>query len=330
MRKSCVCVAAGMIVCGMTGSLVAQGPRGNGYSNLQILPEDISRDELGDIMVRNMRALGLPRLGGEGCLYCHVGDMDVPRRKWDFASDANPMKEKARVMMSMVDEINSTHLEKFGTRIDSTYRVDCMSCHLGRTDPRPLPDVLTGTYEEQGIGATVEQFKALQEQYEGSQAYDFRAGTLSRVANGLARDGKVDDAIVLARLNVEVLPESVSAWQGLLFIEMEQAVHAGGVDAVLALLDSRESEAAPGSVTNGLIDALAWRLIRSERESLGHALVDANVERYPGEYRPLESKAFVLDSTDRKEEAIALLEGWIAGHPDHSRAKNLLVNLQEE
>lgn len=53
------------------------------YTNLQVLPADISDRELGNVMLANLQGLGLRRRGGEGCLYCHAGSMDVPRDTWD-------------------------------------------------------------------------------------------------------------------------------------------------------------------------------------------------------------------------------------------------------
>ncbi len=44
------------------------------FSNLRFLPEDISREELGAIMLENLRGLGLPRRQSQGCLF-------LPRRR---------------------------------------------------------------------------------------------------------------------------------------------------------------------------------------------------------------------------------------------------------
>ncbi len=57
--------------------------RDAGFENLQVLPQNISLDDLGEIMPGNLRGLGLRRLAGEGCLFCHVGDMEQPRDTWD-------------------------------------------------------------------------------------------------------------------------------------------------------------------------------------------------------------------------------------------------------
>ena len=109
------------------------------YKNLEVLPPDISKEMLNSIMLENLRGLGLRRRGNEGCLFCHVGNMETPRQEWDYVSDAKPMKEKGRVMLAMVDAINKKYLGSLNDRLDPSLKVSCMTCHAGRTDPRPLP-----------------------------------------------------------------------------------------------------------------------------------------------------------------------------------------------
>ena len=70
------------------------------YTNLQVLSGDWS--ELEEVMLGNLRGLGLRRTGGEGCLHCHVGSMQTPMETWDYASDAKRNKRSAREMMRMV------------------------------------------------------------------------------------------------------------------------------------------------------------------------------------------------------------------------------------
>ena len=87
------------------------------FENLRVLPVDISRPELNAIMLGNLRGLGLRRLQGQGCLYCHVGNMEQPRESWNYASDDKLAKRKARVMMAMVSDINSQHLSQLEERL---------------------------------------------------------------------------------------------------------------------------------------------------------------------------------------------------------------------
>ncbi len=53
------------------------------YKNLQVLPPEISKQEPNHVMLEKVRGLDLRRLAGEGCLFCHAGDLETPRSQWD-------------------------------------------------------------------------------------------------------------------------------------------------------------------------------------------------------------------------------------------------------
>lgn len=95
-------------------------------SNLQVLPKDISAGDLKRLMNEYDGALGV------SCDYCHVQDPQTQR--FDYASDDNPKKTAARVMISMLDDINGKFLSQLS---DPRYpvRVVCGNCHQGREDP---------------------------------------------------------------------------------------------------------------------------------------------------------------------------------------------------
>jgi hypothetical protein len=80
--------------------------------NLKILKPEEVRAAMGAFRV----ALGQP------CTYCHV--------EGDFASDANPHKETARMMILMTRDINA----KFPNA--TANKVSCYTCHRG--DPHPI------------------------------------------------------------------------------------------------------------------------------------------------------------------------------------------------
>lgn len=75
------------------------------FENLQVLPEDIPRQELIDTMKGFTRALGVR------CSHCHVGEGD-DLSTYDFPSDAKGEKRAARVMIEMVRAINGEHLPR--------------------------------------------------------------------------------------------------------------------------------------------------------------------------------------------------------------------------
>ena len=305
----------------LTVPAFAEGERH--YQNLEVLPETISRDALGEVMLENLLGLGLPRLAGEGCLYCHVGDLEKPRSDWDWASDAKPMKVKARSMMAMVRSINEQYLDELDGRVAPDLRVTCATCHAGRTDPRPLPDVLWATWESDGIDSAIERYETLRERFYAGDAYDFRPNVLPALAIAITDEGAIDDGIALAALNAELHPDDVAAGQSLVRLQLEKALNANGVDAALDRLETVDA----ALKSPGLLDALAWRLKRSDRAQAGNELIEANRELYPDSYRTLESHVFVL-SESKPKKAMKLLESWLKKQPDHDRARRLLTNLR--
>jgi len=63
---------------------------------------------------------------GVNCNYCHV--------QGDRASDENPKKNIARMMLSMAHDINS----KFPDGAEKMH-VTCYTCHRGKTEPETAP-----------------------------------------------------------------------------------------------------------------------------------------------------------------------------------------------
>lgn len=112
------------------------------YTNLQILPKDISKDGLDSVMHHFTASLGVK------CNYCHVFNQDT--RKMEFAKDDKPEKQIARKMMLMAIDINKDHFQQIEETMDSgkmalprdtsavSYMlkyVTCYTCHHG--DPHP-------------------------------------------------------------------------------------------------------------------------------------------------------------------------------------------------
>ena len=323
MLRSRTVLWAAAIVC---AALPAQAQ--SGYQNLQVLPTDITRRDLNAIMLDNLSGLGLPRLAGEGCLFCHEGDLERPRTEWDYASDAKPMKAKARVMLAMVAAINDEYLSRLDNRLDVRVKVKCATCHAGRTDPRPLPTVLWAAYEAGSLDSAMVLYRALRDRYFGSDAYDFRVGVLPAIATRMADAGAIDDAISLAALNVEVNPGVASAERSWVRFRLELTIDRVGVDAALDELDRLAASVSPRALSPGLLDGLGWRLWRSERQPQAIAIIEANYARFPDEYVPNESMAFILDDAGETERALEILERWLERHPDHDRARRLIVNMR--
>lgn len=62
---------------------------------------------------------------GVKCDYCHV--------QGNFASDENPKKQTARMMIAMTQEIN-------GKFTDGKMHVTCYTCHRGEAEPKTAPE----------------------------------------------------------------------------------------------------------------------------------------------------------------------------------------------
>jgi len=327
VRTIAATVAASLVCLGATVA-VAQGD--NGYTNLQVLDPDIPREQLGMAMLQNTLGLGLPRRQREGCLFCHVGDMDQPVDEWDFASDEKETKLKARAMMAMVMDINGDHLAQLVHRIDDTYSVSCVTCHAGRTDPRPLPDVLRETHAADGIEATVGKYRELRNRHFGAGAYDFRPAVLVRLANGLAQSGAWDDALALARLNEEVHPGDTTAASARMSMQVARQIDEQGVAVALDYFDRERGKEAAGVVDHSILDGLGWDIYRQERVDEALQIFRRNLQLYPAEYIPNESLGDALWFSDDKPGGIAVFESWVEQNPGNDMGRRRLLNMREE
>jgi hypothetical protein len=94
--------------------------------NLQVLPKDIAEADLGRLMKQYRDELGV------SCSYCHIENPES--RKLSYAEDDNPRKLTARLMITMVREINEKYLAQLGDRRYAA-QVTCGSCHQGQSNP---------------------------------------------------------------------------------------------------------------------------------------------------------------------------------------------------
>ncbi len=95
-------------------------------SNLTVLPKDIPAARLKALMKRYTEELGVQ------CGHCHVEDPQS--HLFDYASDDNPAKQTARLMITMLSDINTRYLSQLGDPRYSAH-VTCGNCHQGQSDP---------------------------------------------------------------------------------------------------------------------------------------------------------------------------------------------------
>jgi hypothetical protein len=99
------------------------------FTNLKVLPKDISGDDLSKVMDGFKTALGVK------CNFCHAAGTADPKRL-DFASDAKPEKEMARGMMKMTSKINKKYFHIKGAEApNAVLAVNCITCHNGKAHP---------------------------------------------------------------------------------------------------------------------------------------------------------------------------------------------------
>jgi hypothetical protein len=95
-------------------------------SNLKVLPKDMTSQQVVAIMRSWEGELGVE------CEYCHAKDPATGRN--NFASDANPIKDRARVMMKMTSAIDADYLTQL-TSPKPEHEVNCGTCHRGMAKP---------------------------------------------------------------------------------------------------------------------------------------------------------------------------------------------------
>ena len=109
--------------------------------NLQVLPKDLTRDQLITIMRSFTQALGVR------CNECHVVTATEPREQFDFASDAKRDKLAARVMIQTTMELNNRWIPRVKAAEGKVQEpgqapemeVFCWTCHRGKKEPEKPP-----------------------------------------------------------------------------------------------------------------------------------------------------------------------------------------------
>jgi hypothetical protein len=95
-------------------------------TNLKVLSKDTSAVDLYRLMSRFQTDLGVR------CGYCH--EEDPQTKRIDYASDENPKKETARLMIRMTGDLNTKYLAQLGDRRYAD-PLTCGNCHQGQSKP---------------------------------------------------------------------------------------------------------------------------------------------------------------------------------------------------
>lgn len=188
----------------LSAALTAQIPEK--FENLQVLPKDIPRDTLVAIMRGFTGSLGVR------CQFCHVerepggggGGLNL-----NFASDDKTNKQKARMMLRMVDTLNTAVLPRLPDREDPPVTITCITCHRGLPIPTTIENVLVNATNRLGVDSAVARYRALRNDMVSGK-YNFGEQPVSEVARRFASEGKHDAAIALLQMNQEFHPNSVN------------------------------------------------------------------------------------------------------------------------
>jgi len=197
--RAFVCAAsAGLITAVAPSPASAQMP--DKFENLEVLPEDISKEQMTAIMQGFSSSLGVR------CTFCHVGEPP----KMDFMSDDKDEKKAARLMWKMVESINKDVAQLGST--DEEAQVTCYTCHRGAEHPpQALSSVLAHTASTKGAQAAVDQYSKLKEDKLEAGQYDFRVQSLTSAAGQLRRQNKPEEALALLKGTASLFPKSADA-----------------------------------------------------------------------------------------------------------------------
>jgi len=175
--------------------------------NLQVFPKDWPGSRLQPLMIGFTRALGVR------CSYCHKGEEGKPLSTYDFPSDDNPNKNRAREMLRMLDDINQ-HLKNIQFSGDQRVNMWCNTCHRGRPRPMTLEEELGEQYRTKGVEPALDYYAELKQKYYGRGPYDFGENSLNAFGyQVLEKDPAA--AVEVFRLNAAEFPQSGNVWDSL-------------------------------------------------------------------------------------------------------------------
>jgi hypothetical protein len=292
------------------------------FENLRVLPDPISQRELLDVMGGFTRALGVR------CNYCHVGEEGRPLSTYDFPADDKFTKRKARVMYRMVQAINGQFLDSLEHRTSPVVRVQCVTCHAGRTVPRELEDILLMAHDSGGLDSTIATYRALREQYYGRAAYDFGSVPLTVVAAQVGQRGAVGDATALLALNVEMNPTSVFAKRQHGRSAVFQAFLEGGADSGLARYRALRAAYGADAFPEFMLNSLGYLLLRGQKVPESIVVFRLVVDSFPDSANAYDSLGEAYAAAGDVPRAIANYERSLALNPGNDNAKQRLQELR--
>jgi tetratricopeptide (TPR) repeat protein len=310
-----------VLAVGLATPAAAQWPP-DSLTNLQVLPQDIETRELVGMMAGFTRALGVR------CQFCHVGEEGVPLSEFDFAADDKPTKEKARVMLRMVEHINNEHLAELDERSDPAIEVTCATCHHGVEQPRALQDLLLEAYDEGGFESAKQQYEELKERYYGRYSYDFSDIVWPDVATQVNARGALDDAVHMLEYNVKAFPQSVFAQRMYVPADLLYTYREQGPEAGTRRYHELKEQYHQRAFVEQMLNTVGYRLLRQQRNAEAIAAFLLNTEQFPESANTYDSLGEGYMEAGETALAIENYERSLTLDPDNDNAKQKLEQLR--
>ena len=132
---------------------------------------------------------------------------------YDFVSDANPNKDRARAMYRMLGLINDQlgELEPSGAEVNMW----CHTCHAGKPRPQTLAEAVQERYAASGADSAYDFYVELRQRYFGAAAYDFTSMNVAEMAATFRTEGDTVMAHRLFEHNFENNPGDWLAQEGM-------------------------------------------------------------------------------------------------------------------
>jgi hypothetical protein len=167
------------------------------FVNLRVLPKDIARDSLVQIMRGFSFALGVR------CQHCHSGGDGVSFVGVSFDSDDKPAKRNARFMLQMVDSLNRSILAAMPVRSTPPVAVGCVTCHRALPRPITIETWVLNMIDRAGADSAVRAYKNLRTNRSLDGSFDFTPQRMIEVARHLSVAGKTAEAITILEMTLE-------------------------------------------------------------------------------------------------------------------------------
>ena len=293
------------------------------FTNLQVLRTDIGTAEL----VGTMRsfAMGL----GVRCEYCHDGEPGRPLSTFDFASDSKPTKQKAREMLRMMRDINQRVLPGLPERTEPNVDVRCATCHRGLARPRMMEDVLIEARAEGGLEALKTKYNELRDRYYGSYSYDFSESVLVNVAQHLAANNHMADAVAVLDLNFVQFPESTLTKFNYVPAVLELAATENGGAALRERYEELKSHGPQQAFQENMLNRVGHRLLGRELIPAAIEVFRLNVEQFPQAFNTYDSLGEAYMIAGEREMAIRNYEKSLELNPRNLNAAEKIRELRE-